>query len=206
MSSKLSPYSFDDPLKDELESLITIEGDLQRAIRSLQLLAPPAQLLQESGVIGSALYTQALISYSRCFATGKRSKLNSSIFSGNAHQLALHQEIKDLRDKHAAHSVGPHEHCSIMVAAKDPNSKAEGLGVQYWFFVGGDAAHMKAFLKLAMFAQKHVRAERKRVGDQLAKKYLGPRSTWQKAQEHFYRTVEREDLYPSRPAESDTQN
>lgn len=195
MKKQLRVFGFDHPLKAELERLITIQADLRRVISCLQMLVPPSRLMRESGSIGMALHTQALVSYIRCFTSGKRKGLRSDIYQTKPEYLALHTSIKLLRDKHVAHAVGEEEHCSVLVAAKDETSPAAGLGVRYWFFAGGDDKHMKNFLKLAEFAQKFVASELKTKGDELAKKLMGPRASWKKAQQAFYRGVSDEEVY-----------
>lgn len=159
------------------------------------MLVPPSLLMRESGTIGMALHTQALVSYVRCFTSGRRKGLGSDIYLGKPLHLATHEKIKTIRDKHVAHAVGDDEHCNVLVAAKDETSPAEGLGVRYWFFAGGDEKYMKDFLKLAEFAHKHVSAEVQTVGDALAKKIMTPKTTWKQAQKAFYRSVSQEEVY-----------
>jgi len=195
MRKQLRVFGFDDPLKTELERLITIHADLRRAISCLQTLVPPSQLMRDSGIIGMALHTQALVSYVRCFTSGRRKGFGAEVYSVKPEYLAIHNDIKALRDKHVAHSVREDEHCNVLVAAKDETSHAEGLGVRYWFFAGGDGKHMKNFLKIAEFSQKHAAAEIERVGNLLSKKYLGPKATWKQAQRAFHQSVSEEAVY-----------
>jgi len=195
MKKELRAFGFDDPLKTELEQLITIHADLRRAISCLQTLVPPSQLMRDSGIIGMALHTQALVSYARCFTSGRRKGLGVAVYSAKPEYLAIHNDIKSLRDKHVAHSVGKSEHCNVLVAAKDETSPAEGLGVRYWFLAGGDGKYMKNFLKIAEFSQRHTATEIERVGNLLSKKYLGSKATWKKAQRAFYQSVSEEAVY-----------
>lgn len=195
MNNPLRAFSFDHPLKAELERLITIQADLRRSITCLQMLVPPSRLMRESGTIGMALHTQALVSYVRCFASGRRKGLSPDIYKTVPKYLVLHTNIKSLRDKHVAHAVGEDEHCAILVGAKNDTSPARGIGVRYWFFAGGDDKHMKSFLKLAEFAQRYVTTEIQATGDELSKKLMGPRATWKKAQRAFYQSVSDEEVY-----------
>ena len=195
MSTNLSAFGFNHPIKSELERLLSIQSDLRRTVSALQMLAPPSPLMRESGSIGMALYTQALVSYFRCFASGRRKGLSQDIFSSKPVFLAIFTDVKSIRDKHVAHPVSEHEHCNILVAASDANSQAVGLGVRYWFFAGGDDKHMKQFLQLAKFTDKHVSSEVRAKGDELSKEILGPRATWRSAQRDFYRAVSEEAVY-----------
>jgi len=54
---------------------------------------------------------------------------------------------------------------------------------------------MKGFLRLAEYAQRHVANEVKCTGNALAKKMMGPRATWTKAQRAFYQSVSEEAVY-----------
>ena len=71
MNTNLSAFGFDHPLKSELERLLSIQSDVRRAVSALRMLAPPSSLMRESGIIGMALYTQALVWYVRCFASDR---------------------------------------------------------------------------------------------------------------------------------------
>lgn len=195
MPQQLFPFGFDDPLKTELERLITIHADLRRAASCLRTLVPPSELMRESGMIGMALHTQALVSYVRCFASGWRKGLSADVYQSKPEYLAIHNEVKALRDKHVSHSVGEDEHCNVLVAAKDETSPAEGFGVRYWFFAGGDPKYMKNFLKITEFSIKNVSAEIEKIGNQLSKKYLGSKATWKKAQHIFHQHVSEEPVY-----------
>ena len=193
---QLLVFGFDHPLKIELERLLTIQADLQRAIRCLGMLVPPSSLLHDSGTIGMALHTQALVSYVRCFTTGRRKGLSANdTYAANPEYLSLHADIKALRDKHVAHAVGDDEHCTILVAAKDETAPAAGLGVRYWFYAGSDHKHMKRFLKLAEFAHKAVAEQVQQTGDELARTVVGPRATWRRAKASFYKSVSDQDVY-----------
>ncbi len=195
MSTKFSAFGFDHPLKKELEHLLSIEEDLRRTERTLRYLVSPSPLIHEAGILGTALYTQALVSYARCFSSGRRKGLCQDIFSEKPELLAAHADIKSIRDKHVAHPVSEHEHCNVLVAAENPDAPAVGLGVRYWFLVGGDQKHMRQFLKLTQFASKHVGKEIKMKGNELAKLVMGPRATWKSAQASFHGCLSDEQVY-----------
>ena len=202
MVKKFYVFGFDHPVKAELEHLLSIEKDLRRASTALHLLIAPSPLMREAGVFGAALYTQALVSYVRCFSTGRRKGLCQDIFAAKPELLAAHIDIKSIRDKHIAHPVSEHEHCNILVAAENADSPAVGLGIRYWFLVGGDEKQMKLFLKVIEFTSKHVRHEIKTKGNELAKKVMGSKATWKNAQASFYKSVTDEQVYgPSRREE-----
>lgn len=195
MTNKFSAFGFDHPLKAELEHLLSVAADLRRTATALRFLVSPSPLMREAGILGMSLYTQALVSYVRCFSSGRRKGLSQDIFSKKPDLLAAHTDIKAIRDKHVAHPVSEHEHCNVLVAAENPDAPAVGLGVRYWFFAGGDQKHMKLFLKVAEFASKHVQREIEVKGNELAKLVIGPRATWKNAQASFHRCLNDEQVY-----------
>ena len=195
MTNKFSAYGFNHPLKAELEQLLSIAADLRRTTTALRFVVSPSPLMREAGILGMALYTQALVSYVRCFSSGRRKGLNQDIFAKKPELLAAHSDIKAIRDKHVAHPVSEHEHCNVLVAAENPDAPAVGLGVRYWFLAGGDEKHMKLFLKVAEFASKHVQREIAVKGNELAKLVIGPRATWKNAQVSFHRCLSDEQVY-----------
>jgi hypothetical protein len=79
----------------------------------------------EPDPIGQQVYwTSALISYARCFATGKRLGLSESIFDGiqgkDAPAISVHRLYIDLRNKHIAHSVNAFEQALVGLVLASP--------------------------------------------------------------------------------------
>lgn len=192
---KLQPFAFDHPLKQELEHLLSVQGDLHRTKEARQFLLGSPPLFRESGIIASALYTQSLVSYVRCFTSGRRKGLDRNIFDANATMLATHDDVKTIRDQHIAHPVGKLERWDVLVAAKDESSTAVGLGVHNWFFAGAAPKDLKVFLQLVLFVDKQLQARINLVGDALAKQVIGPKATWRMAQKAFHRYITVEDVY-----------
>jgi hypothetical protein len=202
----MQPYGFEHPLKAPLEHLLSTRGDIQRAKEAILILLGAPTLFRESGVIAGALYTQALVSYVRCFTSGRRKGLDTSAFDNRADMLIAHNNFKDIPDKHIAHPVGKLEHWGILVAAKDPESPAVGLGIQNWFYVGATRAELKSFLKLATFVEKHIDTEINRVGSLLAKAILGPKATWKSAERAFHRHITQDQIYPTKSKENQNED
>ncbi|WP_158656348.1 hypothetical protein, partial [Ralstonia mannitolilytica] len=111
-------YGFYHPLKKQLEDAIGLQRDMERAQSCLQLLIGPPAMLGGASLFVTALYTQALVSYVRCFAKGRRGCLNRDISDG-AEGLAellelveyvlrhLEGKIERLGNELAEHIVGP---------------------------------------------------------------------------------------------------
>lgn len=189
------PFSFENPLKDELEHLLSTLGDLRRAKQALGYLHSSPGLFREGGAIASALYTQALVSYVRCFTSGRRKGLDASIFDGHPKLAERHKEVKGIRDRHIAHPVSELERWDVLVAAESETSGVVGLGVHNWFFVGGAQADIKAFLQLIAFVDKKVSVKLTAVGNALAKELMGSKATWRTAQKSFWEHITHEQVY-----------
>lgn len=129
-------YKFEHRHKDRLEDLQMIRSDLARAIECVRILVGPPPLHKHAPLFAMALQTQALVSYVRCFSTGRRAALNRDVFSKKPLLEKEHDEFKKFRDQHIAHSAGPHEHNELIVAAKSAESAAHGIGSYNFFLLG----------------------------------------------------------------------
>jgi hypothetical protein len=181
----MNVYNFDNPIKSELEDVIGLRLDMRRARDCLRLLIGPPASLGGANLLSAALYTQALVSYVRCFASGRRKWLRKELFSERTELAARHEEVKATRDKHIAHSVDDREHVNVLVAAEDPGSPARGLGVRNWFFVSDDPTGLASLLELVEFVEAHLKEEETRLGNALAESVMGNGSTWASALESF---------------------
>lgn len=175
-----------------------IHRDMQAAIQYVQIILGPPPLHSHAPLFATALQFQALVSYVRCFSTGRRSALTREIFSGHPELEDMHDEFKKIRDQHVAHPAGKHEHNEILIAAKSPNSPAQGIGSYNFFFAGFIEKDLRRLLKLLRYVEKMVKAEEKRLGDELAREIMGPKATYAKAQRAFAKAIHDEQLYPTK--------
>jgi hypothetical protein len=122
----------------------------------------------EDQVLLRSLWTAALVTYIRCFTSGKRrSRLDPEIFEGlNGDPIGTHQYYKDTRDKHIAHPVNIFEEIKIGVLPSEsfPEQPAiNGLGHLYSYRLTDDKEGVKQLGMLASFAIKHVENEIKKA-------------------------------------------
>jgi len=195
MATRLRVFLLDHPARGEIERLWSLVGDLERTKTAVQLLIGPPELFRVAGMFAGALYTQALVSYVRCFASGRRKGLDRNLFDDRPDLQKIHDDVKAIRDRHVSHPVGDYERCTMLIAAKDEDSAAKGIGVHHLFFSGAGAKDLKAFLKVVSFAHKYVSSELTRVGDTVAKDVIGKGATWSSAQKQFWKSVSGEDVY-----------
>jgi hypothetical protein len=184
--------NFHNETKRELEAMLSIQSDLYRARRTLDILNREYGSHSE---VTRALYTQFLVSYVRSFASGRRKGLKQEIFT-DLELLAVHKELKSVRDQHIAHPVSDHELCVVLAAVPDlRRGELIGLGVKYWFFVSDTLEKLSMYRKPLEFALAYVDGEVERLGNKLAKDLLGEGQTWKSAQEAFWSALSPEEVF-----------
>ena len=93
-----------------LADLLSIHQDHSFTIGASTRLLEAINEMPGDSVLIQSLWTAALISYIRCFASGKRYGLSEEILSRlEGAPIDVHRFYKHLRDKHIAHSVNPFE-------------------------------------------------------------------------------------------------
>lgn len=195
IEKSLSVYEFEHPKKAELERLWTLEADLQRTLQALDLLVGPPEFFRVAGFLASALYTQALVSYIRCFTSGRRKGIDRSMLDSKPDLQKIHDDVKLIRDQHVSHPVSDYERCTLLLAANSSSAKPQGLGVHHLFFSGAGPKDLKDFRRLVKYVHKEVVNELNQIGTVIARDLIGPRITWRNAQKKFWRSVNGEDVY-----------
>jgi hypothetical protein len=122
MMEQLHIAELDMPSARVLADRASIFQDLTFCIqccdRLSDILAPG---VQEDAILQQALWTAALISYARCFATGVRQGLTPSIYERfEGEPRDVHQMYIDMRNRHIAHSVNPFEQIKIAAVLAPP--------------------------------------------------------------------------------------
>jgi hypothetical protein len=150
-----------------LADLTSIFQDLAFTVDVLKRLR---QLLKDNcnnRILIESLWTTALISYIRCFSSGKRFGLSENIFKNKKLEgdpIGCHRYYKNLRDKHIAHSVNPFEQVVVDLELSPPDStKREVLGVAVLFqrLICADIEGVETLLRLALIAKEEVRKQAK---------------------------------------------
>lgn len=153
----------------KLADLASIYQDLSFTIEALKRLKQLLKDDSKDNILIQSLWTAALISYVRCFSSGKRFGLKENIFEKLESDLegggiACHRYYKNLRDKHIAHSVNPFEQAVVgLVLSELNNPKREVQGVatllQKLICVGIES--VESLLRLAVIAFKEVAKQAK---------------------------------------------
>lgn len=126
----------DIPHVTELYNLIGVSIDLKFAAECFDNLKKCLEEPErEDHAPALAYFSAAAIAYSRCFGTGVRGGLDLAILDtldqsqpGAAREI--HDYIKNMRDKHIAHSISPFEFVMVggMVDSSDPENPSVAVG------------------------------------------------------------------------------
>jgi hypothetical protein len=124
MIEQLHIAELDMPSARVLANRASIFQDLTFCIQCCDRLSSTLEPgVQEDTVLQQALWTAALISYARCFATGVRQGLSPSIYDKfEGEPRDAHQMYIDMRNRHIAHSVNPFEQVTIGAVLAPPTS------------------------------------------------------------------------------------
>ena len=184
------PFGFEHPNKKQLEHLLSVRGDLERADEALSSLIDRAALFGGGGLLAEAVFTLAIVTYVRCFASGRRKGLSSSIYKDKPRLLKAHEDFKSIRDKHIAHAVGLLENLHVLVAAASPSSPAIGVGsLGVSFSHTQKRSSLLLLRQAARFALSSVDRDIEILGSRLATDILGRQTTWKQSQKSFYAAI-----------------
>lgn len=146
-----------------LAEAAAIFQDLGFVIQATKQLSALLQAGEPDQVIARSLFTAALVAYVRCFSSGKRSGLTPDIFAPLQGELvACHNQYKDTRDKHIAHSVNPFEEMLVGAVLAPPDAavrEVEGVACLTASLITYDVDGVKQLGRLASLAQSHVAAK-----------------------------------------------
>jgi hypothetical protein len=144
-----------------LADWISIGHDLSYVISATKKLYDLLEKDDKDSVVIRSLWTSALVTYIRCFTSGKRkNKLSPEIFKDlKGDPIGTHQYYKDTRDKHIAHPVNIFEEIKIgvMPSKSFPDKPAiMGVGHLYTYRLSDDKEGVRQLGLLASIAMTHV--------------------------------------------------
>lgn len=145
-----------------LADLTLILQDLTFTVDVLKRLRKLLKDNCQDRILTESLWTTALISYVRCFSSGKRFGLSEKIFKNKklkGDPVRCHRYYKNLRDKHIAHSVSPFEQIVVDLQLSSPDSAQRevlGVGVLSQKLICTSIEGVETLLGLALIARKEV--------------------------------------------------
>lgn len=146
----------------DLADLNAIVQDLKFTIDTLERLE---LIVGKDNLLMKTLWSSALISYRRCFNSGKRFGLTEKIFKDlKGEPIKAHQYFISQSNKHIAHSVNPFEQIVIDLQLTDPKKEKaivaiSALGMS---LVCTNREGIETFKNLAIVAYKYTRKETER--------------------------------------------
>jgi hypothetical protein len=143
-----------------LADLGAINNDLASVIDILTRLCKELENNSSDWTLIDSYFTAALIKYIRCFSTGKRYGLKpENIYSDIEGAIAFHTQLKDMRDKHIAHSVNPFEEMAVDIQLnpfETGEKKIIGVSTLCRKLITFELPQIKDFQRLAILAANEV--------------------------------------------------
>lgn len=111
-----------------LVDLTSMHQDMTEAASLFKIMAAELETLDP--LIARCMYCTAVISYRRCFTTGRRQRIPRGTVEEmlNDRELAVHREILSSADQHVAHRVNVEQQSAAVVLLRDPAVGREVLG------------------------------------------------------------------------------
>lgn len=152
----------------DLEFVIDTTEYVVRLVEQREHQQGSAVTVGTAGILERALYVAALVTYVRCFTSGKRKqKLDETIFVGDAeHLLERHRYYRDTRDKHVAHSVNAFElteYAAWIDGMETDDPSIRMVGAVYTIRTSDAKDDLKWMVKLATYVQTIVYGRLDRV-------------------------------------------
>ena len=147
-------------LKNEDAALLAgwyaVAYDLRHVISAAESLLALLQQPDPDETVVRSLWSSALISYVRCFGSGRRARLEASIYAYlPGDPIGTHQYYKDTRDKHIAHPVNAFEEVLVGVVTGE-SGEPIGVGHLAAFRVCDAPEGVTQLGVLASVAMQHV--------------------------------------------------
>jgi hypothetical protein len=144
--------------------LMSYFQDLAFTISALDRLQQLIDDNSKDEVLAASLWIAALITYARCFSTGKRFGLSEKLFEGIEGGVECHQLYMNLRNKHIAHSVNPYEQVVVGLVLSPPSSperKVEGVSILSQKLLHLDSEGVQNLRRLTLIAMKEIEKQGK---------------------------------------------
>ena len=148
--------------------LMSYFQDLAFTIDALDRLQQMINDNVQDSVLSGSLWIAALVSYARCFSTGKRFGLSGEMFQSIEGGLECHEYYMNLRNKHIAHSVNPFEQVVVGLMLSPPSNaekKVEGISVLSQRLLHLDSEGIQNLRRLSLTTLKIVEKQGKESQD-----------------------------------------
>lgn len=147
----------------KLADLSSIFQDLKFTIEILKRLIKLLKDKSEDIILVESLWTTALVSYARCFSSGKRFGLKKNIFKNKnlkGDPVGCHNYYINLRNKHIAHSVNPFEQIVVDLQLSNPKEKKVlGVSVLSQKLICSSIEGVETLIRLVIIVFKEVKEQ-----------------------------------------------
>lgn len=133
MPHHYSPHVISDPRAQEIAELHLIEQDLRHVVECCKLRGCLELSASNAMTLSRALSTSALITYRRCFTSGKRVALSrDDLACLSPEETSAHETFLGLASKAHAHPVAANENGVVGISiGKDEVGNLRRAGLQY---------------------------------------------------------------------------
>lgn len=139
-----------------LSDWYAVAHDLQHVINAAKLLIGLLEHPERDDTIVRSLWSSALISYVRCFGSGRRARLDVVIFDHlQGDPIGAHQYYVNTRNKHIAHPVNAFEEIRVGLLTDDSGAVV-GMGHLATFRISDSSEGVTQLGALASEAMRHV--------------------------------------------------
>ena len=166
MKNNLDNYSIGSEINfkeaRDLADLFSIALDLKFTIDALLKLE---SIIGKDKLLMRVLWSSALISYRRCFNSGKRFGLSGKVFKNlKGEPIKAHKYYIAQANKHIAHSVNPFEQITIDLQLSNPKESKKIVGVSKLSaaLICTSEEGIKVFKGLTIHAYKYTIKEAKK--------------------------------------------
>lgn len=183
---RLQPFYH--PRERDLARWITLDGRLSEVEASLALLLTNLDVMPSGpthvkdggpSILVRSLYCFAVVTYVRCFNTGRRLQLKIQDIPGlGRRQIELHNELVAVRNRHLAHAVSNEEEAYIFLLREKGKVELKGFHVFHSVLASDSPATIRRFIALVKRVRRFVYATVCQVGDEVARTYFSERAKW----------------------------
>ncbi len=174
----------------ELANWLTLEHRLAEVEKALEMLLPllaqaePASAKgkeADASLLVRSLYCFAVVTYVRCFNSGRRQRLKIDDMTGvGRRQRELHDSIVATRNRHLAHAVDDEEETYIFLCRDPGKIELKGFHVLSVVLASDSLVTARRFLALVRRIRRYTNREASRVGDEVARTFFRRNAKWSK--------------------------
>jgi hypothetical protein len=187
--SHLSDFAH--PRQAELCELLTVEGRLNEVTEALIALEKSLGSMSKKNSVAShepynsmhvrSLYCFAVITYIRCFTSGRRPTLDiAQVANLTPKQISLHERLRVVRNQHLAHAVVWEEEAHVYLRGGSKDQPPNGFHIIQAVLASDGPQEIRSFRTLVAKVKTHIHRRITAIGDEVARSFFGSKARWEK--------------------------